>query len=112
MHHQRWKNNKIFQIRKSPLTKRSNFLCICLLLVFIFVKNDPKVKGLNIFKHKFSYTAYADDSTFFLEDRKSIIELMNELNTFSNFSGFKINTTKCEIAGIGVLMGFKWHSVA
>ena len=30
---------------------------------------------------------------------------MNELNTFSNFSGLKPNKTKCETAGIGVLNG-------
>ena len=30
---------------------------------------------------------------------------MNELSTFSNFSGLKPNKTKCEIAGIGVLNG-------
>ena len=30
---------------------------------------------------------------------------MNELNTFSNFSGLKPNKTKCEIAGISVLNG-------
>ena len=29
---------------------------------------------------------------------------MNELNTFSNYSGVKPNKTKCEIAGIGVGM--------
>ena len=74
-------------------------------IFFIFVKNNPKVKGLNFFKHEFLYTAYADDTTFFLKDRNSIIELMNELNTFSNFSGLKPNKTKCEIAGIGVLNG-------
>ena len=47
--------------------------------------------------------AYGDDSTFFLRDRKSVIELMNELNAFPNFSGLKPNKTKCEIASIGVL---------
>ena len=30
---------------------------------------------------------------------------MNELNTFSNFSGLKPNKIKCEIVGIGVLNG-------
>ena len=74
-------------------------------IFFIFVKNNPKVKSLNFFKHEFLYTVYADDTTFFLKDRNSIIELMNELNTFSNFSGLKPNKTKCEIAGIGVLNG-------
>ena len=58
-----------------------------------------------MFKHEFLYTAYADDTTFFLKDRNSIIELMNELNIFSNISGLKPNKTKCEIAGIGVLNG-------
>ena len=32
---------------------------------------------------------------------------MNELNTFSNFSGLKFNKTKFEIAGIGVLNGLQ-----
>ena len=36
-----------------------------------WIKNNPKVKGLNIFKHEFLYTAYADDTTFFLKDRNA-----------------------------------------
>ena len=55
---------------------------------------------MNIFKHGFSYTAYADDTTFFLKDGNSVIKLMSE---FSKFSGLKPNKTKCEVAGIGVL---------
>ena len=55
-------------------------------------------------KHKFLYTTYADDTSFFLKDRNSVSELMSELN-ISNFSGLKPNKTKCEIAGIGVLSG-------
>ena len=58
------------------------FSTLVLEIFFIFVKSNPKVKGLNIFKHKFLNTAYADDTTFFLKDRSSIIELMNELNIF------------------------------
>ena len=60
---------------------------------------------MNNFKHEFLYTTCADDTTFFLKDRNSIIELMSELNTFSKFSGLKPNKTKCKIAGIGVLNG-------
>ena len=62
---------------------------------------------MNNFKHEFLYTTYADDTTFFLKDRNSIIELMSELNTFSKFSGLKPNKTKCEIACIGVLNGIQ-----
>ena len=53
----------------------------------------------------FLYTAHADDTTFFLKDGKSIIELMNQLNTFLNFSEVKPQRPKCKIAGIGVLNG-------
>ena len=60
---------------------------------------------MNIFKHEFLYTTYADDTTFFLKNRKSIMELMSELNTFSKLSGLKPNKTKCEITGIPVLNG-------
>ena len=73
----------------------SAYLFILVLeIFFIFVKNNPKVKGLNMFKHEFLYTAYADDTTFFLKDWNSIIELMSELNTFSKFSGLKPNKKK------------------
>ena len=71
------------------------------------LKNSPKVKGLYMFKHEFLYTAYADGTTFFLKYRNSIIELMNELNIFSNISGLKPNKIKCEIEGIGVLNGIQ-----
>ena len=53
----------------------SAYLFILVLeIFFIFIKNNPKVKGLNIFKHEFLCNAYADDTTFFLKDRNSIIE--------------------------------------
>ena len=74
-------------------------------IFFIFVKNKPKVEGLNVFKHELLYSTYADDTTFFLKDRKPIIQLIIELNTFSKFSGLKPNERKSETAGIGVLNG-------
>ena len=43
----------------------------------MILKNNPKVKGLNSFKQEFSYTAYGDNTTFFLKGTKSIIELMS-----------------------------------
>ena len=60
---------------------------------------------MKIVRNKFSYIANADDTTFFLKDRKSIIELINDLITFSHFSGLKPNKTKCEITRINVLNG-------
>ena len=76
--------------------------------VYLFVLERPYIfmaKGFNFYRHEFWYTAYVDDTTFFLKDRKSTTKLMNELNTFSNFSGLKPTKRKCEIAGIAVLSG-------
>ena len=45
-------------------------------------------------------------TTFFLKDENSIVHLFEKLKLFSDFSGLKPNnTTKCEVAGIGVLKG-------
>ena len=41
--------------------------------------------------------------------RQKIYNRINELNTFSNFSGLNSNKRKCEIAGAGVL---NWVQVA
>ena len=84
----------------------SAYLFILVLeIVFLFTKGSKKINGLNIFDKTFLYAAYADDTTFFLKDTKSVIELMNIFDTFSKFSGLKPNKSKCEIAGIGVLKG-------
>ena len=36
---------------------------------YLSIKENKKIKGLNIFNHTFLYTAYADDITFFLKDK-------------------------------------------
>ena len=40
---------------------------------------------------------------FFLKDEDSIAHLSEKFRLFSDFLGLRPNTTKCEIAGIGVL---------
>ena len=42
--------------------------------VFCVIKSNKNIKGLNIFNHEFLYTAYADDTTFFLKDKISVFE--------------------------------------
>ena len=76
---------------------------LCLEILFILIKNDPNIKGIEIFEYCYLYTAYADDTTFFLKDENSIVHLSEKLKLFSDFSGLKPNITKCEVAGIGVL---------
>ena len=103
-----WRPNLIF-----PFTMRSTptgpYLSLCvhfmLKILFILIKNDLNIKGIEIFEYCYLYTAYADDTTFFLKDENSIVHLSEKFKLFSDFSGLKPNTTKCEIAGIGVLKG-------
>ena len=47
------------------------------------------------------YTAYADETTFFLNDENSIVYLSEKFKLCSDFLEIKPNTTKCETAGIG-----------
>ena len=80
----------------------SAYIFILALEVLSFlVRNNKDIKGFNIFDHRFLYTAYADD-TFSLENKESIEELVKTF-TFSSFSGFKPNISKCEICGLGPL---------
>ena len=70
------------------------------------IKSNPNTKG-NIFNHNYLYTAYADDTTLFLNDQKSMTELMKTFKLFSKFPGLKPNILKYEVAGIGSLKRVK-----
>ena len=72
-------------------------------IIFIFIRENKNIEGINIFDNKSVYFAYADDTTFFLSDEDSVIEVMNAFDKLSLLSGLKPNEAKCEIAGIGVL---------
>ena len=85
----------------------SYLFILCLEIVFSLIKANKRVKGINIFDHTYLYSAYTDDTTFFLRDKRSIKELINTFTTFSQYSGLKPNHEKCEIAGIGVLKSVK-----
>ena len=89
-------------IRQGDLISAYLFILV-LEIVFLFTKESKKINGLNIFDKTFLYTPYAEDTTFFLTDTKSVIELMNIFDAFSKFSGLKPNKSKCEMAGIGAM---------
>ena len=84
----------------------SAYLFILVIEIFFqMVRNDPSVEGLNILNLEYKLTSYADDSTFFLKNKTSVINLLKLFEIFSKHSGLKLNQSKCEIAGIGVLRG-------
>ena len=55
---------------------------VALEFLFVFIKSNENIKGIEIFKYVFLYTAYADDSAFFLRDIISVKELINSFNQF------------------------------
>ena len=74
---------------------------------FTMVRNNPNISGLDILGFNYLLTSYADDTTFFIQNIDSIYEIFYTFETFSEFSGLKVNQSKCEIAGIGVKNGAK-----
>ena len=73
--------------------------------VFLFIVQNENIDGLNIFEKTFLYTTYADDTTFFLKYKKSVIKLKKTFGIFLTFSVTKPNKSKCEIADLGALKG-------
>ena len=61
----------------------------------MLIKNNENINSIKLFKNFFLYTAYADNSTFFLKDKNLIKELLNTINYFSSFTGLKLNLSKC-----------------
>ena len=57
---------------------------LCLEIVFILIKANKRVKGINIFKHTYLYSAYADDTSFFLRDKRSIKNSLMHLLHFQS----------------------------
>ena len=72
-------------------------LILYLEILFILIKNDPNIKGIDIFEYCYLYTAYADDTTFFLKDENYIVHLSEKFKLFCYFSELKPNTTNVKL---------------
>ena len=80
---------------------------IALDVVFQIIKETSNIEDLEIFQKKFTFSSYADDTTFFLKNIESVINLLEIFKHFSQIPSLKPNKSKCEIASIGVLKGVK-----
>ena len=72
--------------------------------LFTLIKNKDNVNGIDLYDYSFLFTAYADDSTFFLKDIASVRVLVDTFKVSSCFSGLKPKLM-CEIANLGILKG-------
>ena len=68
-------------------------------VLFTLIKDNEKIQGLDILNYCFLY-----DSTFFLRNIDSVIELARSFKELS-FSDLSPNMSKCKIAGTGSLKG-------
>ena len=69
------------------------------------VRNNENIQGLNILGFEYLLSAYADDASYIIKNISSAIEIFNTFDKFSEFSGLRLNKSKCEFASIGVKNG-------
>ena len=56
------------------------------------IRQQMKIKGIQIGKEKVKLSLFADDMVVYISDMKnSIRELLQPINTFSNVAGYKIS---------------------
>ena len=79
------------------------------------IRNKNTIKGIKVGGKEIKAPLYADDTTVFVRDLDSILELLAFLNHFSNLSGLEINATKTEEIRLGSWkssleppFGFRW----
>ena len=64
---------------------------------------NKNIQGLKIFNHKFHYTTYADDTTFFLKEKISVSKTLNIFEKLFLVFGLIPYTIKFEIATISTM---------
>ena len=99
---------KYFLLRRGALQGDPISACLFILALenlFHLIRSKPDTKGLAIFDHCYLYSAYADDTTFFLQDTISIKHIVEVFYIFSSFSGLEPSLKKPEITSVGALKG-------
>ena len=71
--------------RRDPIS--AYLFIIVLEIALLYVKENKNVKGINVFNNIFLYSAYADDTTFFVSDEGSVTEVMKVFDKFSLLFG-------------------------
>ena len=68
------------------------------------IKRSKEIEGIQIVPNKsIKITQYADDTTVFVKDIRSVHRLFDLLQQFENCSGLRINQSKSEILWLGSL---------
>ena len=75
---------------------------LCVEILGIRLRNNKKIKGIEVGNLPILISQYADDTTLILNGSEmSLKESINELNTFAKISGLKLNVDKTQVIWIG-----------
>lgn len=70
-------------------------------LIAINIRNDKKIKGININGIEYKISLMADDTTLFMMDLESLKIAIEKFHNFEKCSGLKLNLCKTEIIPLG-----------
>ena len=110
--------SKYFKISRGlrqgdPLS--SYIFVLCVEVLAIAIRNNPKIEGISINKNILKLVQYADDTTVIVQNLKSAEDFFRILEDFRTLSGLKINKDKTEALWLGVNknnrnkpLGIKW----
>ena len=83
-------------------------------IMVIAIRTFSNIKAIQIGKDEIKITQFADDTTVFINDEKSLDVLLKVLESFRKISGLKINIEKTEVLWLGSMrncehnpLGFK-----
>ena len=65
------------------------------------IRNEQNIKGIMIGNSEIKMTMYADDTTVFLSDDKSVKKLFHILDKFNDITGLKVNREKTQGLWLG-----------
>ena len=80
---------------------------IALEVLFTLIKSEDNINNIDLYDYSFLFTAYADDSTFFLKNIASVRILVDTFKVFSCFPGLKPNIN----CWLGILKDHRTQSV-
>ena len=84
----------------------SAYLFILVLeILLIQIRNNKDINGVVIYNREIKLSAYADDSSFFVVNTKSLRLIFNICESFEEFSSLKLNLEKSEACWIGSAKG-------
>ncbi len=75
---------------------------ICAEILSIMLKNNDKIKGINIGNTEYLLSQFADDTTLILDGSEACLQAsLQTLKLYASFSGLRVNTNKTQVLWIG-----------